>query len=743
MTFLSFCLFVLAQQPSGGALTYEWEATHPGMEDAPSLLPAPDLNLDGREDWIAYKWGEVRAISGTDGQQIWSSVNLGAFDVQLSDLNGDGSIEAVVTRSVSNGFESRVVCLNAHTGETLWESATIDPLAYKTEQVVIADTNNDGHQEILLTNASDWSNSPGAIYCLSDKGRLRWKHELDTPKTRYSVVKFEDIDADGTIDVIVSEPTYHSVDEKKREGRISRLDAASGDVIWEFLGGERGSLLGEQLEFIDLNSDGVSEILSLQPSARVNQHEEAGVVTCLTANGVGMWRVYGWETQQRLGEVKALGDGNRDGWQDLYLGLPETSFENGAVVAIDGRSGSELWRAEDWLDPGKRFGRGMWFSSGGLASHDWLVVDVGQDRDRGKREQAGVDFLHAGSGARVRAVPIGELVSRQYSDWVVRDLDGDGEPEVVFAHSEFTGGYGFVASVNSKNGLMWTRTGRGIGQALYVAEPEPGQAGSVRIVTSQVVPRTELERAGEIRGFELIARRERWHVTGALAHERLGDSIEDAVDSNGDPIGLIEVRSLHSFSPNGIRYYKPMTGELAWAAVSGNPEEHDFQVIHAPDYDQNGRRRSLIQDGANFRQVGEYPRTVPFLSASTGEVSAAQGGQIELYLDFGSRAAYYEYRVLASAHGIGESEIGGVLIVPLRADRIFNLSKDLALPESVLPAAEGSLNAYGETTVRVNFKPGQVPASAVGLSLQFCAVAREPWDDWTHCSVPVEVTFVP
>jgi len=68
---------------------------------------------------------------------------------------------------------------------------------------------------------------------------------------------------------------------------------------------------------------------------------------------------------------------------------------------------------------------------------------------------------------------------------------------------------------------------------------------------------------------------------------------------------------------------------------------------------------------------------------------------------------------------------------------------EVTLPGGVVPAAQGSLNAYGKKAVRVNFRPGQIPAAAIGLSLHFCAVAREPWAGWTRCSEPVEIAFVP
>lgn len=731
------CANSLAQQPTGGALVPDWETTIPGRWEGDLVDVVEDIDGDSIADWLVYSWrNPVMVLSSRDGSVLWQHYDYGFGGFQVTDLEGDGVQEVLLMDQRAPDETGVVECLDARTGVLKWATRPIKALKETPVDSWIIDFDQDGLCEILVSDIDSDRGNGSALICVASDGHVNWVRGV----RRSDALLVEDIDSDGVADIVIGDSTYENMGPLQGQGRVFRIDPISGQDVWQVAGGERFARLGAQVRAVDFDSDGVSEVLAIHPNGAYQGLFFGGAITCIAADGTRRWAAGGWESSHQFGRWLSVGDGNRDGWQDVYVGLPSTASEDGVVVALDGRTGLELWRAADWPNPAERYGRDIWFVEGPASGHDWLVVEAGPDAAAlGRRELTGFDFRRADTGGRVSQVPVGITVGPSGTSSVA-DFNDTGEPQVILAHS-VESHVDLLGVITPSLGFAWSIEEEGIGRSLFV---DSGSAQRpTRIIVSQDPSKSGVRDAGAIRCFDLLTGRERWSTHGVLEGNRLGDELSPATNTSGERLGLLRVDPDYGDNRNGVRIYDLESGELKTTYLPRGDIRFDLIVAIAPDDDGNGLHRTLVINYDQFMQIGERHRKAEFMTASSNQVSASLGGQVLLNLDFNIEAAHYEYRVLASAHGTGESTLNGEIFVPLQRDRILARSEQGLLPGGVVPAAQGSLNAYGKKVVRVNFQPGQVPTSAIGLSLHFCAVAREPWADWTRCSIPVEVTFVP
>jgi hypothetical protein len=193
-----------------------------------------DVNNDGHGDVIAsvgkYPWGgcQVLLFDGRDGSRIWNAdTNLGSgypMAVDAKDLDGDGEMEVAVTN-----YNNRVFLLNGKTGSVIWSY----PGIYHGRDVIIADVNDDGEQEIVA--------SLGDMYCFRKDSYKMWSIPGKGDR-----VKACDPDDDGKTDLLVS----HEIN-----GTTSLIDGKTGEVRWT-------KTIGGAADAGDIDGDGTDDIIT-------------------------------------------------------------------------------------------------------------------------------------------------------------------------------------------------------------------------------------------------------------------------------------------------------------------------------------------------------------------------------------------------------------------------------------------------------------------------------------------------
>lgn len=740
MIILTFLILASAQHPEGGYVVPDWELSQGSTSYPPIVTPMRDMNGDGHDDWLldGNDTGYVTLRSGRDGSILWQLFPEASYQsMQVVDLEQDGRDELLYSVSSPSQF---VRCVDAETGALLWEMVpTASPTA-RAKLIHCEDLNGDGVLEVLATDWSPNLTGRAVVTAIDANGTELWSGRPAIGNGGESSFAFHDLDGDGVSEVLVGDGTYSGT--YSEQGRIRVADAFTGALRWDALGQSAYSRLGAELMTHDLNSDGQDELLSISSSATAAGMLEAGEVVVFDAFGAIQWSLIGEQPGHALGRELALGDGNQDGWVDLFLGSESFNSKDGLVQAIDGRTGLEQWRAQDWPDAGKSFGGTVHFSAGTVGGPGFLVIGAVEHKSAGFAQKlAGVEFRNPSNGNLVRRELIQSGVNG--GEITVHDADHDGEPEAYLRFPQANQAHARLNVVTPSRGILWSATEPLAGKQMVVIEATASRPALV--VFSQNTARNGIPAAGEVRCFRMLDGREVWHHSGSLEGGQFGIHFE-LIDLGASSPQLLRVDPSR-VDTDHTRLYRIDRGELVAAFKAAESSLLGYSWLSltpSVDSDGDGRREWLVVTlRDSMRQFSMGANRLEFLSASQSTISRATGGEVTLELDFTKQSAWWEYRVLLSGHGVGESVLDGQILVPLRRDRYFAISERGELPTGAIPKSTGSLDKNGRQSVKVRFSSKQIPIGMIGRSIHFAVAAREPWGEWDLCSVPVELRFTP
>lgn len=181
-------------------------------------LPRPvdfaigDLNMDNKEDVIicgfGHNTGKLFWYENFDVEKEHVLKEVpGARKVEITDLNNDGKPDIVVL--MAQAYEQVSIFFNK--GDNVFEEKVVleFPPVYGVSYLELVDFNNDGYQDILLTNGDNWDysiirkNYHGIRIYLND-GNNNFENAFFYPLYGASKALARDFDNDGDLDITAS-----------------------------------------------------------------------------------------------------------------------------------------------------------------------------------------------------------------------------------------------------------------------------------------------------------------------------------------------------------------------------------------------------------------------------------------------------------------------------------------------------------------------------------------------------------
>lgn len=192
----------------------------------PVQFACSDLDMDGKEDVVICNFGNnAGRLSWYSNFQLSKEHILknlpGARKVEIRDFNGDGKPDIMVL--MAQAWEQVLLFYNLGNGKFKEKKLLTFSPVFGASYFELADFNNDGYADILLTNGDNWDysrinkNYHGVRIYLND-GKDNFKETWFYPLYGASKAVARDFDNDGNIDIAAI--SFYSDLEKPENGFV-------------------------------------------------------------------------------------------------------------------------------------------------------------------------------------------------------------------------------------------------------------------------------------------------------------------------------------------------------------------------------------------------------------------------------------------------------------------------------------------------------------------------------------------
>lgn len=302
----------------------------------------------------------------------------------------------------------------------------------------IGDITGDGVADILIPAIVNGVGGPAAgtayVYSGSDGQLLSSTDGTDFELLGYSSSAAGDVNGDNVPDYIVGAPGSSFVDEPPL-GRALVLSGADHSVLHEFVPAARNFFGSAVSEAGDLNGDGYGDVV-VGAQLDDTTAEDAGAVFALSGqDGSNLWTAYGTEQFGLFGSGAGLvGDVNDDGVPDLSVGASGEWEGRGQAYVLSGVDGSRIHLLRPRSDS-HNFGQFFASGAGDVDGDGVGDVFVG-DYNAGREQRFGSGSAYVFSGATGRKLLY--LRAEQPIDGFgpgrgVGDVNGDGHDDLIIA----------------------------------------------------------------------------------------------------------------------------------------------------------------------------------------------------------------------------------------------------------------------------------------------------------------------
>ncbi len=235
-------------------------------------------------------------------------------DTAIGDLNGDGRNDVAAIQGVNNTGLLMIYYQNALGG---LDSAVTMTLTIQARGIAIADVNNDGKQDLVLSGLSQTAMAGylgRIVVFLQDPatGRLGAPQEYTVSSNNVYSLAVGDLNGDGRNDIVVM------AEQATTPGGLSFFFQTSGGTLGPEVVYDKVNVMAGEIHIADMDSNGLNDVVvqSGQNELSVIRQLAAGVTSTVPEQ-------YSVQTSYSSGfSAFALGDLNGDGRADMVAVEP-------------------------------------------------------------------------------------------------------------------------------------------------------------------------------------------------------------------------------------------------------------------------------------------------------------------------------------------------------------------------------------------------------------------------------------